>query len=465
MCIRDSDGRWIDSAKPIVFAITSKRATPPGVTALVPTTDSSAYCKSLGSTSKAFGDYVVVSLAGKYEPSSKPCTLLDNLAPGCISLSGDVATFAKNYKVLINSALDLAAKQMLAEMPESDDGIDMEEVLDLYLELARTVLTSTESLGAGIDYRAGKLDVIVQMQALPGGAMAGWSSPAIDPKPLAAGMTGKGSLEMLFLGDINSLGPHYDAMMSRLLEIYPADMQEAVGEMMAGYKEAYGLMGPGMAMEGDIFSADGMRITARMMPKDPDALMTKFVDVLGHKSADTLGISAQDVQRTQGEESNTLDFGMAFDTKKMASWMGNFDSGSEVGNSVFQHLLPQEPVPVRATWSSDQLAISVGKSAKTNAANALAANSGSWSPQLQEALQQLDGCNPAVAYRIDYATMVRAGFEAMKGAMPDQRLPELPEGKAVNLTLFGGVQGNAWRFGTTLDLRGMIELFAALVPR
>lgn len=467
------DPRLIDSQKPIVLAITAKRATPPGITALVPTTDTSAYAKSLPAPpAESQGNYVAVSLFGKYEVASKPSPLLARLSPATLSMAGNVTAFAKHYKVLIDSGLELLAGQMTREMERSNPEMDAEAVADLYLALIHTILESGDSLDLSIDYRDGQLDIATKLGALPGSDLAGWSSPPIDPAPLARGMTGTGSIEVLFQADMEKLEPRYDAMIDTLLDVYPEETRTAMRHLMTSYKDVYGMIGSGMAMEGDVFADGGMRMTAQMMPEDPAALVAKMTAMFANDAMGTLGITSQAPQSSEDGDRKFCDFALTIDANKMlaATGQGATEPGEateqqERTASIAKAMLGGSAIPIRTAHEQGRLVMALGGDSKQAASDALAATTGSWSPAVQSALRQVEGCNPLVVERIDYAAMMSGVARLMKQASPDMPALNIPTDSSANIVVFGGIQGDEWLAGASVDIAGLGRMIRAMMPR
>ncbi|MFT6080268.1 MAG: hypothetical protein ACJAYX_003466 [Planctomycetota bacterium] len=103
------DARLIDPSLPIVLAISSKRATPATIAAIVPTTDTAAYVASLNAGEVAVetdGNYVAVPVFGAYKRAETAPQILANLMPGALSVHANLESLTQTYKVAINSRTD-----------------------------------------------------------------------------------------------------------------------------------------------------------------------------------------------------------------------------------------------------------------------------------------------------------------------------------------------------------------------
>jgi hypothetical protein len=230
------DARLIDSNLPIVMAVTSKRATPPTVTAIVPTTNTEAFVKSLsdmGIVGTVDNNYVAIPVFGPYKRAETAPTIMAKLKPGTLSVHADVETLAKTYKVMINSGIEIFEQQITAIMETENPNIDGEVIAQIYGSMGRAISESAKTVGLSVNYKNGKLAVDVDIDALPGSAMAGWSSPAIDLSPLAVGMTGKGSIETVFQMNMEKIMPRFHDMIEGVADVYPEDFKVVIDALMS----------------------------------------------------------------------------------------------------------------------------------------------------------------------------------------------------------------------------------------
>lgn len=454
------DVRLIDGTLPIAIAVTSKRATPPSVALIVPTTDAEKYTKSLsqsGITPVMDGNYAAVPLFGKYEQAKEPSQAMASMMPGDISIHGDLGTLAKNYKLLIDSGLERFVQTIANEVEKSNPGVDGEEIGELYASIARAITASAETIDIGVSYENGTVDIYSTLDVRAGSSMSGWSSPARDMAPLARGMTGKGMFEVLFQMDMQKLGPKYDEIVATAIDIYPDKFQEPMRKLMTAYKDVYDLISGGMVVEGNIFGEDGLKMTAQMMPSNPASLVEKMTSLLQSEPMQAIGLTVKDSKTGEDGETKTSDFLLGFDMGKMAELLGEEAPDPEAVDPAIQALFG-DGFSLHTAHRGDRLVMTAGKDRGAVAKKTLAATSGSWSDSVQKTLAHVGDCNPLFVERIDFGALMAAVAQTM-GA------PKPPAGTAADMLFYGGIRDDQWRFGMSFDVEGMAAMAGSISPR
>jgi len=456
--------RLIDGTLPIAIAVTSKRATPPTVTLIVPATDPKAYEASLNnanitSTTTAESSYFAVQLFGKYKPSMAGHTgTLANMEPGAVSIHGDLATFAKNYKVLIDSGLDMFVTVVTNQLETTNPGMDGEEIAELYASAARAITDSATTVDIGIDYQDGMLDFHTSLNVRDGSSMSGWSSPPIDLKPLAHGMTGKGMLEVLFQMDMDKLAPRYDAIVDTAINVYPEQFQEPMREMMEAYKGIYSLISDGMVMEGDLFGEGGIRMTAQMAPPNPAAFVEKMTELLTNEAVQKIGLIVKDAKAATDGATKTSDMALGFDFNKLAELVGGEATATPSADDPAIKAMFGSGFHLHTAHRSDRLVITSGKDRGEIANKTLDATSGTWSAAVQPAFERVADCNPMMVERIDFGAMMIGVMKAMGGPKPQSS-------SSANMIFYGGIRDNEWRLGMSFDVAGIAAMAKSVSPR
>ena len=458
--------RLIDGTLPIVLVIGAQRGAPPTVAAIIPTTDPAAYSKSISDTAtwSVADNYVVVTIVGTYKRPATPSRLLSNLKPGALSMYANLEPLTTAYKVIIDSGIDLAMKTMAAQMEQADASIDGEVIAEMYAELARAVVASAKTLNLAIDFQNGLLQVETSLAALPGSAMSGWSSPAIDLSSLAKGMTGKRSLEAVFQADMDKLSPHYNRIMERLIEIYPAESRQAMAGLQQDYQSIYEQIGSGMAIEGELFGGTGLQMLISMNPKDPARLMTSITKVMGNNAIKTFGLTATPAKLWQDGTTQNCDFDLTIDTNKMMSATGQAtESQAPVEASQALQAMFGEGLAVRLAQREERVVIAIGKDREQTAKAAIEATEGSWSPAVRSALDRLSGCSPVVVERIDLPKMMSSVLATM--ASNGTKVPAIAKSASSNMLIYAGIQGDEWRGGLSFDVAGLGDIMQAMQLR
>lgn len=455
--------RLIDGSMPIAIAITSKRATPPTVSLILAATDQEAYIASLqqasiSATASDKSNYVAVPLFGQYQPSTAAKSdILANMQAGTVAIHGDLATFAKNYKVLIDSGLDLFVNTIASQIEKTNPGIDGETVGELYASIARAISDSAKTLDIGIDYQNGMLDFHSKLGVRDGTSMSGWSSPAIDLSPLANGMTGEGMFEVLFQMDMEKLEPRYDEIVDTAIDIYPDQFREAMREMMNAYKGIYALISGGMVIEGGM-TDDGLRMKAQMAPSDPAAFTEKMTALMTSESVKKIGVVVKDAKSSTEGATKTSDIMFDFDMNKLAELAGGEAPESSPSSEAMLKAFFGNGFSLHTAHRDGRLVMTAGTDRDKVAGETLDATSGSWSKSVQPAYERVRDCNPMVVERIDFGAMMATMMKMLGGPTP-------PANAAADVVFYGGIRDNEWRFGMSFDVAGIAQMGQAMSPR
>lgn len=459
------DARLIDPSLPIVVAVTSKRATPPTVVAIMPTTDAPAYAKSLEAASitpTVDGNYVAIPLFGPYKRAETAPQILTKLRPGALSIYADLESLTTTYKVIIDSGIELFEQQIASQMEMADPNIDGEVIASLYGSIGRAISGAGETLDLVADYKDGMLDLDVALDVKKGSNMAGWSSPATDLTPLAKGMTGNGSFEAIFQVSMGKMTPRLNELLDSLGDIYPEEFQTVMRDLMAAYEPIYAQVESGVAVEGDLFGEEGMRMTAMMMPKNPEKYIGMVTDLLRNDALKQMGLVAETPKTSVDGDTKISDIDIAIDFNKLMAVAGQEGTNQEQASDAIKAIFG-DGMAVRVAQRGDRVVITWGKDRDAVAMATLAASEGSWSPAVQTAVAKLEGCNPMFIERINFARMMAGAFATM--AKSGTRVPTVPKGASANMLLFGGIIGEQWRGGISVDIAGFSEQARLMIPR
>ncbi|MFT7537217.1 MAG: hypothetical protein ACI85K_003174 [Hyphomicrobiaceae bacterium] len=459
------DARLIDPSLPIVLAISSKRATPATIAAIVPTTDTAAYVASLNAGELAVetdGNYVAVPVFGAYKRADTAPQILANLKPGALSVHANLESLTQTYKVAINSGIELFEQQMADMMEMADPNIDGEVIAELYGAIGRAISGSAKTLDVSANYKNGMLDFDVALDALPDSTMAGWSSPATDMTSLATGMTGEGSVEALFQMDMDKMMPRLNDFMAAVADIYPKEFQAAMQELMTAYEAVYEQLESGVLMEGDLFGEDGIRMTAQMMPKDPTKFVALITDLLRSDAMKKIGLTADTPQTSTDGDTNISDLNIAIDSKQMLEATSQQAIGQEQASQAMEAMFG-DGLQVRIAQRADRVVMTFGKEREVAAKRTLDASQGSWSPAMQTAVDRLKGCNPMIIERIDMGRLMAGVFASM--AQQGTNVPPTPKNANANVLFYGGIKGDQWRGGLSIDIAGMAQIAESFSPR
>lgn len=459
------DARLIDPSLPIVLAVTSKRATPPTIAAIVPTTDTVAYVASLNAGEVAIetdGNYVAVPVFGPYKRAETAPQILAKLKSGSLTVHANLESLTQTYKVIINSGIEQFEQQMADMMEMADPNIDGEVIAELYGSIGRAISGSAKTLDLSANYENGMLDFDIALDALPESSMAGWSSPAIDMASLATGMTGDGSVEALFQMNMGKMMPRLNDFMAAMAGIYPKEFETTMQELMTAYEAVYEQIESGVMMEGDLFGESGIGMTIQMMPKDPTKFVTLITELMRSDAMKKFGLAAGAPQTSKDGDTNICDLNITIDSKKMLEATSQQASGQEQASQAIEAMFG-DGLQLRIAQRADRVVMTFGKEREVAAKRTLDASQGSWSPAIQTAVERLDGCNPMIIERIDMARLMAGVLASM--AQQGTNVPPVPKDANANVLFYGGIKGDQWRGGLSIDIAGITKIAESMSPR
>jgi hypothetical protein len=114
---------------------------------------------------------------------------------------------------------------------------------------------------------------------------------------------------------------------------------------------------------------------------------------------------------------------------------------------------------LHTAYRDGRLIMTSGKDRAETATKTLDATTGSWSATVQPALDRVVDCNPMVVERLDFGALM-SGIATAMGA------PNPPKASSANMIFYGGIKGDQWRAGFSMDVAGIAKWGQAMVrPR
>jgi hypothetical protein len=456
----------IDLHLPIVLAVSLPRATPPAPVLLLPTTDAAAYAASLaapGMEPVVAGSYVAVPLGGKYVKPAAPSQVLAQLPDGAFALYADAEKIVAAFGMVIGTTLS-AAKVKFAQQLELDSpGVDGETLAETYLDGVRAVLGCAKSFRFRADYREGQLELFATLQVKPGSDMDGWSSPRLDA---AAGgpPTGRGALDTVIGADWQKLWPRLLSLLDRVAEAYPKATADRLRELAAAQTPLYAALGPFVALDGDVFAADGFHLTLRATRADVGPLLAA-VDALCKKSQlGAAGIEIGAPRTTEASGATITDRVLTIDPTKLADAVAMTTTGMEniTHEQILQAVLGGTKIPLRIVTKNGRAVVAIGAQADAATMAAVDGAARPWSKPVQEAFARVADCNPLVVQRIDFGALVAAFARLAHQLDENLQMPEYPPGATAAFVFAFGIRDAEWRGGVSIDVAGAAQLFKAL---
>jgi len=461
------DTTYVDKKRPIAFALVAPRAVQPTPLVFVPVTDAAKYVASLqGSGMQTFtdGGYVVLPLAGKYEKPAQPSALAANLPAELVVARVDVAKAAQNLGTVIGAGLT-AFKAMLSQVDQGNAGVDGAAVADLYIEAAKALLASGQSLELAADAPHGKLAVSARMQMKSGSDLDGWGSAPVDLASFAGKLSPRSAANVVMVADWKALWPRFESMLDAIYDLYPPQGRAAMREMMHGYRELYEAMGPVLVADVDI-DGKGLGMTVHMTPAAAESMFSLFATMARSPQLATFGAEFVPGESGEVDGARFQDHRLRLDFVKFASAISAVpvpDSERGEAQAAIERVLGMDGLLMRLAAKGGSAAIGVGHRAADTVA-ALGKSGGSWPASMRAAMAAVGDCNPMVVECIDFMALFRGMQEWLPGIVPPG-LPQFPAGTSADFVIAAGIRGAEWRAHFAMDLVGFGKAMQAASGR
>lgn len=453
------DTDLIASDRPIALAVALKRATPPSPILIVPTTDADAYQKTLPASSVAparAGDYVAVPMGRHYERSTDGAALMAKLPEATLAVHGDIEELTEGFGAVIGLGLSTFEKAMSAAIAESEEDLDGEAIAELYVGVARAVLSSGDTMELGVDIVDGLMKLDVAMVAKPDSEMSGWSAPAADLSGCTGGFDAEGSLEALFVADWKSFWPRYEVLLDGLATMYPPEQAEAMIEISSGYKKVFQSLGPVTAVSGSLFGEQGVDVLMNMRSSDAEGVAAGMSAAMQSGLYDQLGIRFTADEPIEADGVQVTNSALSLDWDKFAALGGQIDS--DAPRAMVEAMFGSDRLPMTVAAKGERVTLAVGQDAPALAPRTVDADGGAWSPEMQAAIERLGRCNPLLIERVDMGELMGMAARSMGGPAP-------PGDLSADVLFYAGIEADTWRLGMTIDFAGMMKMMAGTRPR
>ncbi|MCK5940639.1 MAG: hypothetical protein KAI24_01620, partial [Planctomycetes bacterium] len=451
------DTRLIDGDLPIALAVALKRATPPSLILIVPTTDVDAYRATLPASPVAAatsGNYVGVPIGGHYaRPAAPQGALLASLPDAALAAHGDIEKLMEVFGAVVGLSLSTFEAQMAEAMAaQGGADFDAEGAAEAYTNLARTIASSSRTLRVGVDFVGGELSIAADLAAVPGSDLAGWSSPPAALGNCARGFAADASVEALMVADWQKLWPRYQSLLETLTELYPPEFADALQQVTKAYEEVLGEIGPTIALSGSMF--DGIDMLSNLSIADPERFTTAVQRIMTNEKFQELGITFAAQPPTASDGVRVIDSRIGIDWQKLMAMSGEQANAAaqQAADEVVRSMLGGEALHMTVAASDGRASWAIGQQTTARARDALAAEGGSWSAPMQAAIDRLQRCNPLLIERFDMGPVMTSA--AVTVSTQTGREVDLPKDASANVLIYGGVEGDTWRVGLTFDLVG-----------
>jgi hypothetical protein len=463
------DTTQIDGSRAIGVALVAAKATRPAPVLFVPVQDGEKYAASLrasGLEPVVDGDYVVVSLGGKYTKPATPSPIATALPPGLLAARIDVALAAANLGVMIQSGLDVAKRELGRQTSQraGEQGLDGEVLAELYVNFAKSLLTNGTTLDLVVDDAGGVASLVATYTAKAGSELDGWSSPPVDVSSFAGKLTGSAAIDVVAVADWTKLWPRVESIANALFDAYPPAMRRSFQDIMKSYPQLYASIGP--VLVGQLDVAETVRVDLHMAPPDAKAMLAEFDAFAKRPELANLGVMLREAAPADGGAIATRAWTVKLDPDRLAGGaMG--DAGSQAMaqqmSEVVRSLFGDEGLPAQLAATDGRGVFQVGKPT-VDTTRALAPASGAWPAAIRPALRVVEGCNPLFVERIDYAAMMR-GFLAAMPSVAASGMPKPPADARADVTVGIGVRGAEWRAVLGVDLAGFGAMVRQMMPK
>lgn len=458
------DASAIDRDKPFGFAVASiSMMSTPQIVVMVPTSKPDAIKALLPQegmvfTTRMSGGYLAITEGASFPESTGKSKLLDQVAPGLISLSVDLEPIFDAFGPMIEGGLNMARMEAdkLAElMAEFDDsGMDIAGIMNIYFGFAEDALDSLTGFNLSVVGDGSLLDLRYELLVDEGSPMSNLASS--KPTDLAGNLhlLRDDAISVAFGGDMLDLFAKSDDLMESLFSAYPAPMGGALVEGMDSWTKAYGLFGTSVVGSGSL-GENGMRMTTYFNGEHFDELLAEYEAMVQKPFFADLGLRFRGTEKAELAGTSITRFTFDFDMEGVLQNMGEEPAAADLEQmtAMIKKMYGEQLVFTLAKSGDKGIFLIGGDDAMLRKSIGHLASDGT-APADVLRLQDLAATNsPFFVERFNLGALITDFFPALApaGAQLPPEAAVLADSDAF-LNLYGGMTSSSWTSGITVDL-------------
>lgn len=457
------DSAQVDPARPIYMA-TDVVMGPPMPTFLLPARDVAGLSSSIAATGKTpvvRGDWLGFSMQPKYEPADEN-PRADAMLPGVLSATIDLEEVFEMFGGLIEMGLAQVEAQMAQQAEATSAGIDMQALMDFYIEGFRTFMDCAEGLDLALHEDGKELALHGVYTAFEDSELDGWGSPGALPQNLPAGIDDGAQFAFLMVADWTDLLARAQPVVEAMLKVYPDEAKAGFHTYWTALGEAYGQLGDTVVGSGG-FGEQGVHFAFFGTAKESGAFVEKLSSAFASAAAFAapMGVTIGAPQALEIGGTKAQQWPLQIDyahLAEIAEQTGSQEAGAEL-EPLLESIYGEHPTLTVGERSGRVCVAFGGGPAELEQAFArLAAGPAPAAPFLSGLHGLPANLRPLLAYRMDFGSLL----EAMKPMLAAQGMPEELPPVDLDLTTWFGIEGRRWHAGFAAD-EAQIAAMAAVM--
>ena len=452
----------IDHGKPLAFCLVlpETQGGEPSPAVLLPSANPDALVKEVSGAGMPFktsveSGYVTLTMAPEAKKGAGPAAIATGLPAGEISARVDVKRLVAHFRPMIDMGLAQLQMAMASMPPEATNGMDVGPMLKLYSDGMRAVVDSGQTLDLALRLDGNRCDIASIFTAQEKSALADYGSKEkTDAKALARYADASSPVGLVFGTDPSSLAKKLRPLLDAAITAYPEPLRSDFKKAMGSFDDLAANMGSAVCGGGNV-SADGLRYSLYMRPKDPKKLVEIYRTAFQSMPSATLtepkqeSIDGVPVTRMR-LQIDPKAFADAFAKQKTAAKPGAKDPSAEM-QKLLEKMYGKDGLQFCVGTKGDTTAVVIGgDDAYLKSALARLSRPGQTAPGIARGLDQVGDLNPCIVLQYDIGKMMHDMQGVMADAFPADKMkfPDTP----ATVTSWLGVDGRTFKGALSVDL-------------
>ncbi len=452
----------IDHSKPLAFCLVlpETQGGEPSPAVLLPSANPDALVKEVSGAGMPFktsvdSGYVTLSMAPDAKKAAAPAAIATGLPAGEISVRVDVKRLVAHFRPMIDMGLAQIQMAMASMPPEATNGIDVAPMLKLYSDGMRAVVDSGQTLDLALRLDGTRCEIASVFTAQEKSALADYGSKEkTDVKTLARYADAGSPVGVVFGSDPGSLAKKLRPLIDAALTAYPEPLRSQFKTAMGSFDDLAAVMGNAVCGGGNV-SAEGLRYSVYMRPKDPKKLVEIYRTMLKSMPSATLNEPKEDtvdgvpVTRMR-MQIDPKAFADALAKQKASAKPGAKDPSADM-QKLLEKMYGKDGLQLCVGTKGDTTALVLGgDEAFLKSALARLSSPGSVAPGIARGLEQVGDLSPCIVLHYDIGKMMHDMQGLMADAFPADKM-KFPDSPAT-VTSWLGVDGRMFRGAMSVDL-------------
>jgi general secretion pathway protein G len=222
---------------------------------------------------------------------------------------------------------------------------------------------------------------------------------------------------------------------------------------MAGFKEAYALIGPGFSANIDM-PATGLREAIYFHVKDGKGVVDRFTKLF--QALKMPGVSIRGPESASIDGLDVAEFHVDFDSKAIVAMIGDKTAAVPAPDldKLMTRILGSGALRVAYAVKDEELVQVIGgdDAYLHRSIAAMSAGGHKLPSDVQSMLERMSASNPCMVGQVDFARYLEAIMDVMAVMVPEGQAPKKLSLPSTPSLFYFGIDGRVWRGGESFDL-------------